>query len=47
VTLESRNHVLLPHDPAWGRFVSELRGFLAEERTRRPLLSPERGALSS
>jgi pimeloyl-ACP methyl ester carboxylesterase/DNA-binding SARP family transcriptional activator len=32
VTLESRNHVLLPHDPAWGRFVSELRGFLAEER---------------
>jgi pimeloyl-ACP methyl ester carboxylesterase/DNA-binding SARP family transcriptional activator len=33
VTLESRNHILLRHDPAWGRFVSELRAFLAEERT--------------
>jgi pimeloyl-ACP methyl ester carboxylesterase len=33
VTLESRNHILLPHDPAWSRFVAELRAFLAEERT--------------
>jgi len=32
VTLESRNHILLPHDPAWTRFVSEVRNFLAEER---------------
>jgi len=28
VPLESRNHVLLPRDPAWGRFVSEVRRFL-------------------
>jgi len=32
VTLESRNHILLPHDPAWARFVSEVRSFLAEEQ---------------
>jgi len=30
VPLESRNHILLPRDPAWGRFVSEVRRFLAE-----------------
>ena len=28
VELESSNHVLLPRDPAWARFVSEVRGFL-------------------
>jgi len=28
VALEGRNHVLLPRDPAWARFVSEVRGFL-------------------
>ena len=28
VALESRNHVLLPRDPAWARFVSEVRQFL-------------------
>jgi pimeloyl-ACP methyl ester carboxylesterase/DNA-binding SARP family transcriptional activator len=28
VALESSNHVLLPRDPAWARFVSEVRGFL-------------------
>jgi DNA-binding SARP family transcriptional activator/pimeloyl-ACP methyl ester carboxylesterase len=28
VVLESGNHVLLPRDPAWARFVSEVRGFL-------------------
>jgi hypothetical protein len=32
VTLESCNHILVPHDPAWARFVHELRTFLAEER---------------
>jgi pimeloyl-ACP methyl ester carboxylesterase/DNA-binding SARP family transcriptional activator len=36
VTLEGRNHILLPHDPAWGKFVSELRAFLAEERMAPP-----------
>jgi pimeloyl-ACP methyl ester carboxylesterase len=32
VTLEGRNHILLPHDPAWAHFVSEARAFLAEDR---------------
>jgi pimeloyl-ACP methyl ester carboxylesterase len=31
VALESSNHVLLPRDPAWARFVSEVRGFLGCE----------------
>jgi len=31
--LESRNHVLLPRDPAWGRFVSDVRQFLSEGAT--------------
>jgi DNA-binding SARP family transcriptional activator/pimeloyl-ACP methyl ester carboxylesterase len=31
VALESSNHVLLPRDPAWARFVSEVRGFLGGE----------------
>jgi len=30
VPLESRNHILLPRDPAWGHFVREVRQFLAE-----------------
>jgi hypothetical protein len=30
VALESRNHILLPRDPAWARFVSEVRWFLRE-----------------
>ena len=30
VPLESRNHVLLPRDPAWAAFVSEVRRFLCE-----------------
>ncbi len=30
VALESRNHVLLPRDPAWAAFVSEVRQFLRE-----------------
>jgi pimeloyl-ACP methyl ester carboxylesterase len=29
--LESRNHILLPRDPAWAGFVSEVRRFLREE----------------
>ncbi|NBC16028.1 MAG: alpha/beta fold hydrolase [Bacteroidetes bacterium] len=31
VPLDGENHILLPDEPAWDRFVSELRGFLAEE----------------
>jgi pimeloyl-ACP methyl ester carboxylesterase len=30
VALDSRNHVLLPRDPAWAQFVSEVRRFLGE-----------------
>jgi pimeloyl-ACP methyl ester carboxylesterase len=30
VPLESRNHILLPRDPAWSVFVSEVRRFLRE-----------------
>jgi pimeloyl-ACP methyl ester carboxylesterase/DNA-binding SARP family transcriptional activator len=30
VTLESRNHLLLEQDPAWPKFLAEIRAFLAE-----------------
>jgi DNA-binding SARP family transcriptional activator/pimeloyl-ACP methyl ester carboxylesterase len=30
VTLEGKNHLLLEHEPAWPRFVSEIRCFLAD-----------------
>jgi DNA-binding NarL/FixJ family response regulator len=39
VQLESRNHILLAHEPAWGRFLAEVRAFLGEaavERAPRP-----------
>jgi len=32
--LESQNHLLLDDEPAFARFLSEIRGFLAVERTR-------------
>jgi DNA-binding winged helix-turn-helix (wHTH) protein/alpha-beta hydrolase superfamily lysophospholipase len=32
VALESKNHLILSHEPAWPRFVGELCGFLAEGR---------------
>jgi pimeloyl-ACP methyl ester carboxylesterase len=31
VPLESRNHVLLEHEPAWARFLAEVRSFLDQE----------------
>jgi pimeloyl-ACP methyl ester carboxylesterase/DNA-binding SARP family transcriptional activator len=31
IPLESRNHILLPRDPAWTAFVSEVRRFLRED----------------
>jgi pimeloyl-ACP methyl ester carboxylesterase len=37
VPLESRNHVLLPRDPAWSVFVGEVRKFLRESA---PMESP-------
>src|SRR5262245_41181333 len=43
VALESRNHILLPRDPAWASFVDEVRRFLAEGR--RPMVrTPPVGA---
>jgi len=40
VALESRNHILLPRDPAWARFVTEVRNFLGE--SARTTYSPYR-----
>ena len=34
VTLESKNHLILSHEPAWPRFVDELCGFLADGSAR-------------
>ena len=31
VPLDSRNHVVLPTEPAWARFSSEIEAFLAQE----------------
>jgi pimeloyl-ACP methyl ester carboxylesterase/DNA-binding winged helix-turn-helix (wHTH) protein len=32
VSLDSKNHVLLEHEPAWARFLEEVRSFLAAEQ---------------
>lgn len=40
VPLEGRNHILLEHEPAWARFVDEVRRFLAEEASDAPAPSP-------
>ena len=40
VSLESRNHILLEHEPAWPRFLDEVRRFLAEEPTHAPMPEP-------
>jgi hypothetical protein len=35
VALESKNHLILSHEPAWPRYIDEICGFLgAEERGR-------------
>jgi len=34
VSLESQNHILLEDEPAWPRFLDEMRGFLAEDDAR-------------
>jgi hypothetical protein len=33
VTLDSKNHLLLEHEPAWTRFLIEVEQFLAEHTT--------------
>lgn len=41
VPLESKNHVLVPGEPAWQRFVDELEGFLAQETLSEPSGEPK------
>ena len=36
VPLESKNHVLLPDEPAWAVFQAELAGFLGQDRPAQP-----------
>jgi len=31
VALDSRNHLILPQEPAWPRFIQEICNFLAED----------------
>ncbi|MBK9713118.1 MAG: alpha/beta fold hydrolase [Kouleothrix sp.] len=49
VSLDSRNHILLEHEPAWGQFLSEVRRFLESEPDARhglpaPKAEPARAA---
>lgn len=44
VQLSSKNHMLLPKEPAWNRLVTEVEGFLAEPETPRPVNSRTRFA---
>lgn len=41
VPLESRNHILLEHEPAWARFVDEVSRFLAEDTVTAAPSSPQ------
>jgi pimeloyl-ACP methyl ester carboxylesterase/DNA-binding CsgD family transcriptional regulator len=43
VPLESRNHVLLPDEPAWAVFQAELASFLGQDRATRPLAVRDAG----
>jgi pimeloyl-ACP methyl ester carboxylesterase/DNA-binding CsgD family transcriptional regulator len=49
IPLESDNHILLRDEPAWGRFVDEVRDFLAHDgrRVNGGLLDPVRAGLSA
>jgi pimeloyl-ACP methyl ester carboxylesterase/DNA-binding CsgD family transcriptional regulator len=40
VQLESRNHILLEQEPAWGRFLAEIRAFLNEGVVEKVLQPP-------
>jgi DNA-binding NarL/FixJ family response regulator len=39
VLLESANHILLEHEPAWEAFLSEFDAFLGTDSKRRPALA--------
>ena len=40
VALESKNHLILSHEPAWPRFAAELRGFLVDGNARTSTWDP-------
>ncbi len=40
VQLESRNHILLEQEPAWGRFLAEIRTFLGESVVEKVIQPP-------
>lgn len=42
VTLESRDHILLSHEPSWQRFVREVRNFIGRDRLNIPDSDPTR-----
>jgi len=44
VPLESKNHILLESEPAWTRFVEEVRRFLEEDAVATSPLTPEKPA---
>lgn len=44
VTLESRNHILLPDEPAWPAFLSELREFMGSVAAPAPMPADELSA---
>jgi len=43
VPLESKNHVLLPDEPAWAVFQAELAAFLGQDQPRQPRAIREAG----
>jgi pimeloyl-ACP methyl ester carboxylesterase/DNA-binding CsgD family transcriptional regulator len=47
IPLESKNHVLLPDEPAWAIFHSELAGFLGQDRSMLPHVIREAGLTSA
>jgi pimeloyl-ACP methyl ester carboxylesterase/DNA-binding CsgD family transcriptional regulator len=47
VPLESKNHVLLPGEPAWTTFHAELAGFLGQDRSAQPRAVREAGLTSA
>ncbi|HEX2344932.1 MAG TPA: alpha/beta fold hydrolase [Vicinamibacterales bacterium] len=42
VALESRNHIILSHEPAWQRYIDEIRGFLRLEEAAQLTAAPSR-----
>jgi hypothetical protein len=44
VVLESKNHLILSHEPAWGRFIDEICEFLKEEESALTPSAPRRAA---